>query len=72
MSQDTKPPVIGAPVHYVGNYGACNAAIITEIDPSSFKVSLIVFNPTSILLDFEVEFSPHEHSEGTWHWAEEV
>ena len=75
-------PSIGRAVHYVGQGGACRAAIVTEVEQASVaagqnRVGLAVFEPhivqqIGLILGGAGYDDAERPREGSWHWPERV
>jgi hypothetical protein len=61
-------PVVGQTVHYVGDGGVCQAALITFVDTvDPYKVTLRYFTPDSSYWQTEVTADLDTLTDGTWH-----
>ena len=78
-------PSVGRIVHYVsrgsadGIYPAtCRAAVIVEISERTGRPTLMVFNPTGVYFQNDVQHLEPDtdaydyERAGTWHWPEHV
>lgn len=66
-------PGIGRIVHYVGGSKVTpvhRPAMIIDVKPGTFLVTLAVFNPTATFFTDSVGPDETEKKVGTWHWPE--